>query len=48
MKKAPKTPKKISINRETLHQLEKTISPEKLAQILGGYNASNKRTCACP
>lgn len=43
-----KTPKKISINRETLHQLEKALNPEQLEQILGGYNATNKRTCECP
>ncbi len=43
-----KTPKKISVNRETLHQLEKALNPEQLEQILGGYNATNKRTCYCP
>jgi hypothetical protein len=43
-----KTPKKISLTRETLHQLEKTLAPEQLEQILGGNNPSFKRTCECP
>jgi len=48
VKKAPKAPKKISLTRETLRQLEKTVSQEQLKQILGGNNPSWKRTCACP
>lgn len=42
-----KTPKKISLTRETLHELEKNLNQEQLEQIVGG-NQTGKRTCDCP
>jgi len=42
-----KAPKKIDLNRETLHQLEKNLTQEQLEQIVGG-NQTGKRTCDCP
>ena len=42
-----KTPKKITLTRETLRQLETVLKPEELEQVMGG-NQTGKRTCDCP
>lgn len=42
-----KAPKKIELNRETLQQLDRVLTPEELEQVAGG-NQTGKRTCDCP